>query len=94
MSAHHAMDLPFVFDTTDVPLSTKGADGAPELAAAMSATWAAFARTGKPGNPAIPAWPAYTPAERATMVFDTRCRMVNDPGREARLLWSRVAARA
>jgi para-nitrobenzyl esterase len=94
MGAHHAMDLPFVFDTTEVPLSTKGADGAPELAAAMSATWAAFARTGSPNNPAIPAWPAYTTAERATMVFDTRCRVVNDPGREARLLWSRVATAA
>jgi para-nitrobenzyl esterase len=94
MGAHHAMDLPFVFDTTDVPLSTKGADGAPELAAAMSATWAQFARIGKPDNAAIPAWPAYTPAERATMVFDTRCRVVDDPGREARLLWSRVATRA
>ena len=98
MGAHHAMDLPFVFDTTDVPLSTqgtdgKGADGAPELAAAMSATWAQFARTGKPDNPAIPAWPAYTPSERATMVFDTRCRVVNDPGRDARLLWSRVATK-
>ena len=91
MGAHHAMDLPFVFDTTDVPLSTKGADGAPELSAAMSASWAAFARTGDPANPAIPAWPAYTTAERATMVFDTRCRVVNDLGREARLLWSRVA---
>jgi carboxylesterase type B len=32
--------------------------------------------------------------ERATMVFDTRCRVVNDPDREARLLWSRVATRA
>ena len=94
MGAHHAMDLPFVFDTTEVPLSTKGADGAAELAAAMSATWAAFARAGDPDNAAIPAWPAYTPAERATMVFDTRCRVVNDPFREARLLWSRVATRA
>jgi para-nitrobenzyl esterase len=94
MGAHHAMDLPFVFDTTDVPLCTKGADGAPELAAAMAATWAAFARTGKPDNPAIPAWPAYDAATRATMIFDTRCRIVNDPLREARLLWNRVAARA
>ena len=94
MGAHHAMDLPFVFDTTEVPLSTKGADGAPELAAAMSATWAQFARTGMPDNAAIPAWPAYTPETRATMVFDTRCRVVNDPFREARLLWSRVATRA
>ncbi|HML10185.1 MAG TPA: carboxylesterase family protein [Stellaceae bacterium] len=94
MGAHHAMDLPFVFDTTDVPLSTKGADGAPELAAAMAATWAAFARTGSPDNAAIPAWPAYTAAERATMVFDTRCRIVSDPLREARLLWAKVATRA
>jgi para-nitrobenzyl esterase len=94
MGAHHAMDLPFVFDTTDVPLSTKGADGAPELAAAVSASWAAFARSGKPDNPAIPAWPAYDEADRATMVFDTRCRVVSDPLREARLLWSRVATRA
>jgi para-nitrobenzyl esterase len=94
MGAHHAMDLPFVFDTTEVPLSTKGADGAPELAAAVSATWAAFARTGAPDNPAIPGWPAYTPETRATMVFDTRCRVVNDPLRAARLLWSRVATRA
>jgi para-nitrobenzyl esterase len=94
MGAHHAMDLPFVFDTTEVPLSTKGADGAAELAAAMSATWAVFARAGDPDNAAIPAWPAYTPAERATMVFDTRCRVVNDPLSEARLLWSRVATRA
>jgi para-nitrobenzyl esterase len=93
MGAHHAMDLPFVFDTTDVPLSTKGADGAPELAAAMSATWASFARTGKPDNPAIPAWPAYTTGERATMVFDTRCSVLNDPDAEARQLWSRVATR-
>ncbi|HTQ32520.1 MAG TPA: carboxylesterase family protein [Stellaceae bacterium] len=94
MGAHHAMDLPFVFDTTDVPLSTKGADGAPELAAAMAATWAAFARNGAPDNPAIPAWPAYDGTTRATMVFDTRCRVVNDPLRDARLLWSRVATRA
>src|SRR6202012_2973061 len=91
MGAHHAMDLPFVFDTTDVPLCTKGADGAPELAAAMAATWAAFARPGSPDTPAIPAWPAYTDATRATMLFDTRCRVVDDPGREARVLWSRVA---
>jgi para-nitrobenzyl esterase len=94
MGAHHAMDLPFVFDTTDVPRSTKGADGAPELAAAMSATWAAFARTGNPNNAAIPAWPAYSPDKRATMVFDTRCGVVNDPGGAARELWTKVATRA
>jgi para-nitrobenzyl esterase len=93
MGAHHAMDLPFVFDTTEVPLTTRGAAGAVELAAAMSASWAQFARTGNPDNPAIPHWPAYTADRRATMVFDTLCQVVPDPGRDARLLWSGVATR-
>ena len=60
MKAHHAMDLPFVFDNTEVPDTTAGAPGARELAARMSATWVAFARNGSPNNPAIPSWPAYT----------------------------------
>jgi para-nitrobenzyl esterase len=93
LKAHHAMDLPFVFDTTDVPDTTKGAPGAPGLAAVMSATWVAFARTGNPENPAIPHWPAYTPEERATMVFDSNCRVVADPDRDARLLWNRIVSR-
>ena len=64
------------------------------IATAEVPDWAAFARTARPDNPAIPQWPAYTTDRRATMLFDTRCRVVDDPGREARLLWSRVATRA
>ena len=93
LQAHHAMDLPFVFDNVDVPDTTKGAPAARELAAIVSAIWAAFARTGSPENPALPRWPAYTPSERATMVFDSDCRPVADPDRDARLLWERIAAR-
>ena len=92
VKAHHAMDLPFVFDNVDVPDTTAGAPGAHELAARISATWVAFARNGSPDNPAIPAWPAYTAAERATMVFDNDCHVARDPDREARLSWSRVVA--
>jgi para-nitrobenzyl esterase len=92
LMAHHAMDLPFMFDTVDVPDTTKGASGARELATVMSAVWAAFARNGAPENPAIAAWPAYTPEERATMVFDANCRIVADPDRDARLLWTRIVS--
>ena len=92
VKAHHAMDLPFVFDNTNAADTTAGAPGACELAARISATWTAFARYGRPDNPAIPFWPAYTTAERATMVFDNRCRVLRDPDREARLLWGRVVA--
>ena len=90
LRAHHAMDLPFVFDNVVVPDTTAGAPGARELAARISATWIAFARSGTPDNSAIPAWPSYTTKERATMILDTACRVAHDPNREMRLLWSRV----
>jgi len=93
LKAHHAMDLPFVFDTVDVPDTTAGAPGARELAARISATWIAFARNGAPDNPAIPTWPAYTSEQRATMILDAACRIAYDPDHEMRLLWSRVVAR-
>lgn len=93
LMAHHAMDLPFVFDTTDVPDTTQGAPGAAELAAVISATWAAFARTGRPAHPSLPDWPTYTTDARATMILDSECRLARDPDRDARGLWERVATR-
>jgi para-nitrobenzyl esterase len=90
VKAHHAMDLPFVFDNTDVADTTAGAPAARELADRISATWIAFARDGSPDNPAIPSWPAYSATDRATMILETACRVAHDPGREMRLLWSRV----
>ena len=90
LKAHHAMDLPFVFDNTETADTTAGAKGARELAARMADTWIAFARHGQPDNPAIPEWPAYTQAERATMVFDDECRITRDPDRDARVLWTRL----
>src|SRR4029079_11993739 len=93
LQAHHAMDLPFVFDTTAVADSTRDAPGAQELAAVVSATWANFARTGSPANPGLPAWPTYTPERRATMVFDSECRVVADPDGDARPPWERIATR-
>src|ERR1700746_554707 len=57
LKAHHAMDLPFVFDNADVADTTAGAAGARDLAARISVTWIAFARSGNPDNSAIPSWP-------------------------------------
>lgn len=92
LKAHHAMDMPFVFDNVDVPDTTAGAPGAADLAARISSTWIAFARNGTPDNPSIPSWPAYTNEDRATMILDTACRVVHDPDPEARHLWGRVVA--
>jgi para-nitrobenzyl esterase len=38
VKAHHAMDLPFVFDNTEVADTTAGAPGARELTARISDT--------------------------------------------------------
>jgi para-nitrobenzyl esterase len=51
----------------------------------MSAAWAAFARTGNPNHADIPAWPAFTAAQRATLIWNTDVRVVNDPHRAERL---------
>ena len=90
LKAHHAMDLPFVFDNADVPDTTAGAAGARALAGRMADTWIAFARHGRPDNPSIPAWPVYTAKDRATMIFDNECQAVQDPDRDARRLWTRM----
>jgi para-nitrobenzyl esterase len=87
----HAIDVPFVFETTDVGGITGNLPEARDLAAVEAATWAAFARAGVPDNAAIPHWPAYDADTRATMMIDTRWTLANDPQPEARLIWEKIA---
>lgn len=47
----------------------------------MHEIWVRFALTGDPG------WPRYDTADRATMVFDTPCEVVNDAAGAERRLW-------
>jgi len=93
MLAHHALEIPFVFDNineTSGIVSTGKSQEAQSLAGKMSDAWLAFARTGNPNTPKLPRWPVYTPETRATMVFNNQCAIVNDPGSEERLLWATV----
>jgi para-nitrobenzyl esterase len=91
LKAFHALDVPFVFETTDVGGYTGHSEAARDLSRRIAATWTAFARSGKPDDAAIPHWPAYTAADRATLVLDRECRVENDHGRETRLLWKEIA---
>ena len=93
LKSPHAMDVPFTFDTVDLLPPNHSNGDAATLATAMSGTWAAFARTGVPRHPSIPEWPAYTPDQRATLVFDRRCRIDDDPGAETRVLWQEIASK-
>jgi para-nitrobenzyl esterase len=86
--AHHALEIPFVFDnTTRVTTWSGGGPEAAALAARMSEAWLAFARTGDPNTPTLPRWQPYDALSRATMVFDDECRTIADPDAETRRLW-------
>jgi para-nitrobenzyl esterase len=87
----HVLEVPFVFNNVEPPVGLIG--DAPErltLAKRMSGAWAAFARSGVPNHKGIPHWPAYTAAERATMIFNTECRVENDPRSEERKAWDKI----
>jgi para-nitrobenzyl esterase len=83
----HTVEIPFVFDNTDIPTVMTKAATAKALAAKTSDAWIAFARNGDPNHRGLPTWPAYTPKDRRTMVLNDACQVVDDPGSEARKLW-------
>jgi para-nitrobenzyl esterase len=83
----HSLDLAFVFD--NVAKSEAMVGSGPEaqgLADQMSSAWIAFARNGNPNASGVPNWPPFSPGERATMVFNTQSRVVNDFRGEERAL--------
>jgi para-nitrobenzyl esterase len=82
--AWHTAELAFCFDNT--ARCSQGTGNTPEaqaLARTMATAWANFARTGNPSQPGLP-WTAFDPDRCPTMVFDTVCRVVDDPEAEAR----------
>jgi para-nitrobenzyl esterase len=86
LKSFHTLDIPFVFYNVDIAASMTGSgNNRYSLAHKMSAAWAAFARTGNPNHPDLPHWPAFTLKDRATMIFNNECKIVNDPNREERL---------
>ena len=89
--AHHGLDVPFVFDTTDlVPETVGSGSGAARLASQMSRTWIEFARRGNPNHAGLPRWPVYNLSRRSTMVFDETTRVMDDPRGNQRRLFEQV----
>lgn len=81
----HALEVAFAFDNTE--RSKRFTGGGPRAAALgdkMSDAWIAFTRTGNPDTGKLPKWTPYTPAQRATMVFNDKSEVVNDPMGERR----------
>ena len=84
LGACHAVELPFVFGTVDLPNGEQFSGKGPEvdaLTAATMDTWLRFARTGDAG------FAAYDAGRRATRVFGRDVRDENDPHAAERKLW-------
>ena len=84
--AWHTAELAFCFDNSK--RCEQGTGNTPEaqaLASKMATAWANFARTGNPSQPGL-IWTPTDPTRCPTMVFDNRCRMVDDPEGEVRKL--------
>jgi para-nitrobenzyl esterase len=86
LRAPHTLEIPFVFNHIDVSRSMVGPITAQmrTLEADSAGAWAALARSGNPNHKGLPKWPAYSAQNRAVMIFDTPCRVENDPTGEVR----------
>jgi Carboxylesterase type B len=82
--AWHTADLQFCFDNTKrCEQGTGNTPDAQALGKKMAASWAAFAATGNPSIPGL-RWDPTNSETNGTMIWDTQCRMADDPDGEAR----------
>ena len=82
--AWHTAELAFCFDNTK--RCEQGTGNTPEaqaLAKKMATAWVNFARTGNPSQQGL-TWTPSDSTKCQTIVFDNRCRMVDDPEGEVR----------
>jgi carboxylesterase type B len=85
LGACHGLEIAFVFDTLgDGTEPLLGTDPPQQLADTMHAAWVAFASKGDCG------WPKYDLSRRATMRFDMKSEVVDDPRSVERALWEGV----
>jgi para-nitrobenzyl esterase len=88
LGAVHGHDVDASFNLFRNGICGSGRKDGRLMCARLASTWIAFAKTGNPDNEHVPHWPTYDTATRATMIFDTNTRVVNDPRAAIRRYWS------
>jgi para-nitrobenzyl esterase len=92
LGACHALDLPFVFGTLDVPGAREfaGSDAAAQrVSDQLMDAWIAFARTGDPSHAGIGRWQPCTADSLPTMELGPRSGMIapSSPLLASRAIW-------
>ena len=87
--AVHGVDVGPALHDYRGPINGSGSMAGKRITDRFAAAWTAFAKTGKPDSPQLP-WPAYDAKQRATMVFDTDTRVVDDYRSAFRRLWDEL----
>ncbi len=90
LGACHALEIPFVFGTTDAPTQDRfcgTGEHVDRLSRIMMETWTAFARNGSPDGEGLPAWPCFSTA-RETMIFGTNSALALAPLDAERKVWT------
>ena len=81
----HTLEIPFVFDRVDLATAMTGSGQERyALADKISSAWVAFARSGNPSHKGLPNWSAFNTKQRATMILNNECEVVDDPNSEER----------
>ena len=94
LRSFHTLEIPFVFENVDLAKSMTGSgEDRYALADKISSAWVSFARSGSPNHKGLPNWPAFNNTQRATMILNNECKVVNDPnGEERQMLYSMQTA--
>jgi para-nitrobenzyl esterase len=82
----HAVEIPFVFDTTDRPDAHPLVGDSPSSAVAdtMHGAWVSFVTEGTPG------WAPYETSSRTMAVITDKVAEVDDPDGDERVLWDGI----
>ncbi|HXI26893.1 MAG TPA: carboxylesterase family protein, partial [Vicinamibacterales bacterium] len=91
LGAVHGHDVDASFNLYRNAICGAGDKTGRVMAKRLASTFVAFAKTGNPDNDQIPHWPQYDANQRATMIFDAKTRVENDPRAAIRTYWSRQA---